>query len=78
MRANAFVWLILVGLTLVAFGLGDWTGWRHGPFLILALAGIKGGLLGWRYMELRVAHLAWRVAFGLALVVGVEVLLVLS
>lgn len=78
MRANTIVWLALVGLTLGGFLLGAAASRAHAGFLILTLAGGKGLLLGWRFMEVRVAHPAWKAAFAGAVVVLVAGLALLS
>lgn len=66
-RANGIVWVVLTLLTLAAFGLGGRTGAGHGALWILPLAAGKGLLLAWRFMELHVAHRAWKLAFLLLL-----------
>lgn len=60
---NAKVWLALTVLTLASFSLGLGNTGDHGAFWILLLALGKALLLGFRFMELHVAHVAWKCAF---------------
>lgn len=50
-------WLILVVLTLVSLGLGEWF---HGaawlPLLVAAIVWVKGTLVAHRFIESRLAH----------------------
>lgn len=63
-RASTVTWLALVALTLTSFTLSETSGVRAAvlPILIAALA--KASLVGFQFMELRAAHVAWKVAFG--------------
>lgn len=62
-HANRWVWMILVVLTLVSFQLAPRFGSGHEGAWLFPLAGGKGLLVGYRFMELRGAHPAWRLAF---------------
>lgn len=55
LKINALTWMALLSLCLVSF-LG-----RRGVALLLAAAGLKAAILGWRFMELHAAHWVWRV-----------------
>lgn len=58
--ANTLVWAALIGLTMVSFIVSDA---RAALVPILAVAGVKCGLVGLQFMGLRAAHLAVRAAF---------------
>ena len=60
---NAKVWLGLVFLTFASFALGVRGRADHGMAWILFLALLKALILGFLFMELHKAHLAWRLVF---------------
>lgn len=72
---NAKVWLALTVLTLASFSLGLGHTGDHGALWILLLALGKALLLGFRYMELHAAHLAWKCGFVGALSILIGLLL---
>lgn len=57
---NSLVWAALIGLTIVGFVVSDA---RAALVPILAVAGVKCGLVGLQFMGLRAAHPAVRAAF---------------
>lgn len=67
-RANGRVWLLLVVLTFVSFHLAPRFGSGHEAAWLFPLAGGKGYLVGYRFMELRGAHPLWRFCFSSFLV----------
>ena len=46
--------------------------------IILVVAGVKAGLVGWQFMELRLAHLSWKLAFPMLLVGTLGLICLLS
>ena len=64
MRANGLIWILLLTVSAVGFRARGIEGGT-----ILLAASVKSLLVGWQFMELRSAHLAWRLGFGL-LVLG--------
>ncbi|MCC7377240.1 MAG: cytochrome C oxidase subunit IV family protein [Verrucomicrobiales bacterium] len=69
MRANLYVLVLLVGLTVGLFAVGgDATPGALAAACVLPVAGAKAILVGWQFMELRRAHVAWRL--GSLLVFG--------
>ena len=73
MNLNTAVWIILVLLSAVSYSLGG----GGAMAFILAAAGIKAGLVGWQFMELRTAHPVWNAGLLsiLAAVLGLVYLL---
>jgi hypothetical protein len=61
--APTATWVALVLLTLVSYSLGDAPLGRGVPTPILAGALVKASLVGFMFMELRAAHVVWKVAF---------------
>lgn len=60
-RANTFVWILLLGLTLLSFALGE----RHLPSAALFLvAAAKAWFVARHFMELRHAAAVWTFAAG--------------
>ncbi len=60
-RTNTLVWILLLGLTLLSFGLGE----RHLPSTALFLvAAAKAWLVVRHFMELRGAAVIWTIAAG--------------
>ena len=57
LRPLATAWLVLVALTLLSLGLGQWF---HGapwmPLLVAAIVWIKGLLIARQFIEARLAH----------------------
>ena len=55
--AMALTWLLLVGLTVVSLGLGQWfhsAGWL--PLLVAAIIWLKGTVVARHFIETSVAH----------------------
>ncbi len=66
---NTTAWIALTLLSLASFSLAARNGGFHGAHWILLLALAKALLVGFRFMELRTAHPAWKCAFvGMLLV----------
>ncbi len=63
---------MLTTLTVASFSLGVGNGGGHGASWILLLALGKALLLGFRFMELHAAHVAWKWAFvgALGILIG--------
>lgn len=60
-RANTLVWILLLGLTLLSFGLGE----RHLPSVALFfVAAAKAWFVARHFMELRHAAALWTFAMG--------------
>lgn len=60
-RANTLVWILLLGLTLLSFALGE----RHLPSAALFLvAAAKAWFVARHFMELRHASAVWTFATG--------------
>lgn len=60
-RTNTLVWILLLGLTLLSFALGE----RHLPSTALFLvAAAKAWFVARHFMELRDAAAIWTVAAG--------------
>lgn len=73
MRSNTLTWIVLILLSVVSYLLGG----RDAALFVLLAAGIKAGLVGWQFMELRTAHPVWNVGLLsiLAVVLGLVALL---
>lgn len=78
MKANTWTWAALLLLSVSNFSASEAAHGNVAAALILSTAGLKAGLVGWQFMELRSAHVVWRLAlFGLlAIVLGLVYLLV--
>lgn len=63
MKRNVYCWILLIALTVTGTaasdgGSGDW------PNLVILLAAyLKCLAVGWRFMELHSAHVAWKCGF---------------
>jgi ABC-type Co2+ transport system permease subunit len=66
MRANTCIWAVLLVLSVLSFSMSGATA----AALILSTAGVKSALVGWQFMELRRAHVVWRLGL-FALLAGV-------
>jgi len=77
MKTNTWILLILLGLTLSGFALSATISGQLAAACILGGAGVKAALVGWRFMDLREAHVLWRLGFAalLCLILGVLLLL---
>ncbi len=62
MRAHALTWITLLTLSAVSFRAGGSEGDALAGTILLATS-IKCLLVGWQFMGLRSAHLAWRLGF---------------
>ena len=78
MKADTWTWAALLLLTVLGFSVREGAHGTTAAAFILGAAGLKSGLVGWRFMELRSAHLVWKLAlFTLfAAVLGLVFLLV--
>lgn len=73
---NLFTLLVLIGLTLgtvLVVSFGEESGLRS--VMVMAIAGVKFYLVAFEYMELRKAHLFWKVT---AVAVGMLVVVVVG
>ena len=70
MKANTWIWTALLLLSASSFSVSESADKNMAATLILGAAGLKSGLVGWQFMELRSAHLVWKLAF-FALLAGV-------
>ena len=76
MKTNSWIWIALILLSASSFSVsGKGT---MATVIILGAAGVKAGLVGWRFMELRTAHVAWKLAFPILLFGTVGLLCLLS
>lgn len=62
MNENARVWLALMALSLSSFSISETAQGKAVAGIVLGTAGLKAGLLAWRFMELRLAHSVWKFA----------------
>lgn len=62
MKANTWIWAALLMLSVVSFSISETAHDQAAAAFILAAAGLKSALVGWQFMELRTAHLVWRLA----------------
>ncbi len=62
MKANTWTWAALLLLTVLGFSVSEAAHGTSAAAFILGAASVKSGLVGWRFMELRSAHLVWRLA----------------
>ena len=77
-RACVVVWTLLVVLTLASFA-GEASGaLRAGPALLLGIALAKTVLVGGWYMDLRRAHVAWRLGWAAVAVASLGALWLLQ
>jgi caa(3)-type oxidase subunit IV len=67
-RSTHVAFLALVALTVVGFAVRDIRDAHLAGVVILGAAGAKASLVGLQFMELRAAHLAWKLAFAAAVV----------
>jgi hypothetical protein len=65
MKANTCIWIALMLLSVSSFSVSENARSTAGALIILAVAGVKAGMVAWQFMELRAAHLAWKIAFPL-------------
>ncbi|HSI77141.1 MAG TPA: cytochrome C oxidase subunit IV family protein [Lunatimonas sp.] len=73
---NLFTLLVLIGLTLgtaLVVSLGEASSLRS--VMVMALAGVKFYLVSFKFMELRKAHLFWKIA---TVMVGMFVLVLVG
>ena len=63
MKLNLICWLFLVILTIAGFLVSGAHLGAATSAIVLSAAFVKSGLVGWRFMELHRAHIAWRSAF---------------
>lgn len=63
MNITFTTWLILVTLSVVSYAAHASTWGRGATIAIVVIALIKCGLVGFRFMELRKAHPAWKTVF---------------
>jgi hypothetical protein len=68
-RRNGLIWVALVVVSAASFGAGGSVGGTGITALLLLAAALKLLLVGWQFMALRSAHLAWRLVL-VALVSG--------
>jgi len=76
MKANAWAWAAQLLLTVSGFSVSESAHGTTAAAFILGAAGLKSGLVGWQFMELRCAHLVWKLAL-FALLSGVLALIFL-
>lgn len=67
MKANTCTWIALILLSVSSFSLSEAGRAPTAALFILGAAALKACLVGWQFMGLRSAHLAWKVAFPLLL-----------
>ena len=60
MNTNTAVWVALLGLTVVSFSISG----HAFESLVLVTAGLKAAMVAWNFMELRTAHLVWKLGVG--------------
>lgn len=77
-RSTTVTWLCLVALTCASFALSHEVGRRAAVLPILLAALVKASLVAFQFMDLRSAHVAWKVAFGALLGLIVVVLVAMS
>lgn len=70
MKATTCTWAALLLLSALSYSISETAHGRMSTALILGAAGLKSGLVGWEFMELRTAHLVWRLAL-FAMLAGV-------
>ena len=74
-RSNTLVWLLLLGLTLLSFGLGE----RHlTAAALFSVAAVKAWFVVRHFMELRHAAAVWTLATGATIAAFVVLGLVLA
>ena len=69
MKTNTSVWIALLVLSVSSFSIGGVAGKGTAAAFLLAAAGVKAGMVGWQFMDLRSAHRAWPAAM-FALLLG--------
>lgn len=62
MKAHTWTWAALLLLTVLGFFVSETGHGATAAAFILGAAGVKSGLVGWQFMEMRSAHLVWRLA----------------
>lgn len=73
---NLFTLLVLIGLTLAtALIVSFWGDSRLLPVLVMGIAGVKFYLVAFEFMELRKAHVFWKIA---TIMVGMLVVIVVG
>ena len=78
MKTNTWIWIALVLLSASSFWLSGTPQGATVAITILGAAGVKATLVGWQFMELRSAHLAWKLGFPLLLVGTLGLICLLS
>ena len=78
MKANTWTWAILLLLTASSFSLSTTAPGYFAAACILGGAGVKAGLVGWRFMDLHGAHILWKLGLAALLCVLLGVLLLLE
>ena len=68
MKTNTWIWITLMLMTVSSFSVSETGRGTNAAIFILGAAALKAGMVGWQFMELRAAHIAWRFAFTLLLV----------
>lgn len=63
MNTNIITWIFLIALSLISYFSSASDLGRASVFALMAVAILKCLLVGFQYMELRHAHLAWKLAF---------------
>lgn len=67
MKPITWIWIALMLLSASSFSVSESARGATASVIILSVAGVKAGLVGWQFMELRTAHLAWKLAFAILL-----------
>lgn len=78
MKSNTWIWIALMLLSASSFSVSGTARGITAALIILGAAGVKAGLVGWQFMELRSAHLAWKLAFPILLVGTLGLICLLS
>ena len=67
MKTNTWIWIALMLLSASSYSISGTAQGATGALIILGAAGVKAALVGWQFMELRLAHRAWKLAFPILL-----------
>ena len=78
MNTNTWIWAALLLLSASSFSVSGTTQGAVATATILGAAGVKAALVGWQFMELRSAHLAWKLALPVLLVGTLGLICLLS